>query len=241
MIDFGILVLFYIPYALLVCSIFFCVSMSHNDWLVLHNKIHGPYLCDSDSDSDSEKVEVRKEKSFYDKFDISALETKPLSAEKLETLSTSFVLEHTPIGLVLMRWQHETETQAGLFLYYSDKSATYRILETVAKSFVLKFDCKVLFVDINDELEKTKACLEDIKKAVEEKAKEKEAKDDGVFAKLKKKEKKEINEKDILIKENFLHFKHAGLIKEYDGFSLKKKEKQPKQLSFKDYKQFIRK
>jgi hypothetical protein len=217
--------------------------MSQDDWLALHNEMNGSYLYDSDSecDNDNKKIEVRKEKSFYEKFDISVLENKPLSPEKLETLSTCFVLEHTPIGLVLMRWQHETETQAGLFLYYSDKTATYRILETVAKSFVLKFDCKALFVDINDELEKTKACLEDIKKAVEEKAKEKDETDDGVFAKLKKKEKKEINEKDILIKENFLHFKHAGLIKEYEGFSLKKKEKQPKQLSFKDYKQFIKK
>jgi len=83
---------------------------------------------------------------YKDEFDL--LETRELSVEFLKSLLELVILEKTPKGEVLMFYNHEN----GCFWYYFNKrpglpSCPYTYLETVAKAYVLKYDCKNLFIE----------------------------------------------------------------------------------------------
>ena len=66
----------------------------------------------------------------------------------LKKLNNCFVMEHTPLGNVLMIYDIERET----FKYYSDNTIPYRYLEVVGRKYVKQFDCRQIFVDMEDEL-----------------------------------------------------------------------------------------
>ena len=68
--------------------------------------------------------------------------------ERLRNLKNCFVLEHTPLGNVLMIYDLERET----FKYYSDNTMPYRYLEVISRKYVKQFDCRQIFVDMEDEL-----------------------------------------------------------------------------------------
>lgn len=95
---------------------------------------------------------------------------------RINKLDNSYVMEKTPQGNVLMIYDKERES----FKYYSDSSIPYRYLEVVARKYVKMFNCRPLFVDMEEEL---KLCDEkwtreyELKKAkeVEEKLKAEEA------------------------------------------------------------------
>lgn len=63
-------------------------------------------------------------------------------------LASCFVLEHTPVGNVILHYDLEN----GRFHYYSDATIPYRYLETVARKFVKQFCCRPLYVDMETEL-----------------------------------------------------------------------------------------
>ena len=67
---------------------------------------------------------------------------------RLAHLTNSYVMEKTPVGNVIMMYQHEK----GSFLYYSDSNVPYRYLEVVARKYVKMFDCRPLYVDMEEEL-----------------------------------------------------------------------------------------
>ena len=91
--------------------------------------------------------------------------------KQLEKLNNCYVMEKTPLGNVLMIYNIKRET----FSYYSDNAIPYRYLETVARKYVKTFNCRPIFVDMEEEL-----------KVAEEK----------------EKERKEIEEKEIENKNN---------------------------------------
>ena len=66
----------------------------------------------------------------------------------LERLQNCFVLETTPHGNVLMIY----DTSKGSFKYYSDNTIPYRYLEPVARKYVKQFNCRPLYVDMEEEL-----------------------------------------------------------------------------------------
>jgi hypothetical protein len=68
--------------------------------------------------------------------------------KRIDKLNNSFVIEKTPIGNVLMIYKKETET----FQYYSDSNIPYRYLEVVGRKYVKFFNCRPLFVDMEEEL-----------------------------------------------------------------------------------------
>jgi len=68
--------------------------------------------------------------------------------KQLQKLNNCFVIEHTPLGNVLMIYDIERET----FKYYSDNTIPYRYLEVVGRKYVKQFDCRPIFVDMEDEL-----------------------------------------------------------------------------------------
>ena len=105
-------------------------------------------------------------------------------------------MEHTPLGNVLMFYDHTRET----FTYYSDNTVPYRYLEVVSRKYVLMNDCVSLYVDMDDEIKEAekKLKVEKEQEQLREQRKEQQSREQkeqnitidapkkGVFAKLKK-------------------------------------------------------
>jgi hypothetical protein len=68
--------------------------------------------------------------------------------KKIEKLKNCYVMEKTPQGNVLMIYDKDKES----FKYYSDGSIPYRYLEVVCRKYVKFFNCRPLFVDMEEEL-----------------------------------------------------------------------------------------
>lgn len=68
----------------------------------------------------------------------------------LEKHKDNYILECTPLGNVYMRYNSSKE----VFEYFSDSTLPYRYLETVARKYVMTFWCKVIYVDIEEELKR---------------------------------------------------------------------------------------
>lgn len=66
----------------------------------------------------------------------------------INTIANCHVIEKTPQGNVLMLYDRDRET----FKYYADSSIPYRYLEVVARKYVKMFNCRPLYVDMEEEL-----------------------------------------------------------------------------------------
>lgn len=100
--------------------------------------------------------------------------------QRLTNLKNNILMEKTPLGNVLMYYDKKKET----FSHYSDATIPYRFLEVIARRYVLTFQCKNLYVDMEVELKEAERKWQDHKKWEEEqKAKAPTKKD--VFAKFK--------------------------------------------------------
>jgi hypothetical protein len=89
-------------------------------------------------------------------------------SKHLERLQNCFVLETTPQGNVLMIY----DTSKGSFKYYSDNTIPYRYLEPVARKYVKQFNCRPLYVDMEEELNIAEEKWEKERKEKEEKEEE---------------------------------------------------------------------
>ena len=65
-----------------------------------------------------------------------------------EHLKTNFVLEKTPLGNVIMYYNKDRNA----FEYYTDNIIPYRVLDTVARKYVLTYDCCELYIDMEKEI-----------------------------------------------------------------------------------------
>ena len=109
------------------------------------------------------------------------------------TTTNNIVIDLTPEGNVAMQYNSDTEA----FEYWSDKTISYKYLETVSRKYVNSFGCGSLYINrmellkerVNKIKEEIKENLmkqeEDKKKKDEEKNKDKNNEDDDVFANLK--------------------------------------------------------
>ena len=66
----------------------------------------------------------------------------------LDGLVNNFIMEKTPSGNVIMYYNHKR----GSFEFYSDNTIPYRYLETVSRKYVKTFNCRYLYVDMENEL-----------------------------------------------------------------------------------------
>ena len=82
--------------------------------------------------------------------------------KKKENLEGCYVMEHTPLGNVLMIYDFKRDT----FSYYSDSTIPYRYLEVVGRKYVKFFNCRPIFIDMEEEL---KLYEEKMKNEIEEK------------------------------------------------------------------------
>jgi len=80
------------------------------------------------------------------------MEDSDLTQEEIEGLSNNYIMEYTPVGNVIMQYNHKKES----FLYYSDNVIPFRYLEPIGRKYVIVFKCKQLFIDMKEELEKSK-------------------------------------------------------------------------------------
>ncbi len=66
--------------------------------------------------------------------------------EKEENITKKQVEENTPDGIVVLKYEDDS------FIYWADKQITYKYLETVARKYVILYDCKDLYINIFKEL-----------------------------------------------------------------------------------------
>ena len=183
-----------------------------------------------DSDSDSEDEEINFEEEYKEELDAVTEWKETYTEDELKELRENVVHLETPNGEVVMFYDYENEA----FHYYSNsKTHTFKALETVARKFVLNYDCKALYHDMDKELEELKEKAEEEKSEVEkaeaEKAEAKKEPDCGVwnpFASFKN-YKTEIKEnKKPEIKKKINKFKYLGRLDEYKNKCNENDEKQ---------------
>lgn len=68
--------------------------------------------------------------------------------KRLNKLENCYVIEFTPLGNVLMKYDKNKES----FTFYSDNTIPYRYLEVVGRKYVKQFNCRPIFVDMEEEL-----------------------------------------------------------------------------------------
>ena len=107
---------------------------------------------DDDNNDDAavkEVPEITFENRYFIEYD--DLEEKDLTEDFVKDLALNVIREETPKGEVLMYYSHEMES----FIYYSKtKEIPYKYLETLARKYVIIYDCKKMYVDIRKEYEK---------------------------------------------------------------------------------------
>ena len=106
-------------------------------------------------------IETPKPNMFENKYleELSKLATQELSTEKIESLCNNFIMENTPVGNIIMYYDHNKSA----FLYYSDNVIPFRFLEPVGRKYVITFQCKQLFIDMKEEIERATKQEEDAK------------------------------------------------------------------------------
>jgi hypothetical protein len=114
---------------------------------------------DNNKDSEGKMDEIRLQ--------IQEKAIKFVIDERLDKLKNSFIMEKTPLGNVLMLYNNKR----GSFEYYSDNTIPYRYLEPVSRKYVKMFDCRPIYVDMEEELQ---IAEEKWEKDYEEKEKERE-------------------------------------------------------------------
>jgi len=74
--------------------------------------------------------------------------TDYIVGKKLDNLNNCYIIEKTPVGNVLMIYDKVRET----FKYFADCNVPYRYLEVVGRKYVKSFNCRPVFVDMEEEL-----------------------------------------------------------------------------------------
>ena len=182
----------------------------------------------NESDSDTEKPvtqsEVAYEVEMFDEYD--NLDDIELTEEYVKDLELNTITDTTPRGDVLMYYSKLLNS----FIYYSKtKEIPYKYLETVARKYVIKYNCKRLYVDIRKEYEKGVQKYKEMKEKEEHDKKEKL---EGESDKSKDNKKKQLfvalktynrkadvsakqKDKIYILKEQANRYSYRGKIEEY--------------------------
>lgn len=171
------------------------------------------------SNKQVKEIEPEKEKNKYlDEYN--NLELNDIKDDRLKEIENSYVEEETEkYGIIRMYYKEG-------FIYYTSerKNVPYVILDMVARKFVINNNCKILHVDIVDEINKAKE--QSNKEPLESKKKI-----DDVFAKFKDYNIIKNNNKNIKSKIN--NFKYGGKISE---ISTKRISSESHKLSYSEFK-----
>lgn len=139
--------------------------------LEIRNEQRNKQILFLQEESDNLKKEIDTDEGLQKLKQSSQMEAeKYIIHKKLDKLINSYVIEKTPIGNVLMIYKKNTES----FHYYSDCNIPYRYLEVVGRKYIKMFNCRPIFVDMEEELKLFEEKWEreqEIKKIKEEKQK----------------------------------------------------------------------
>jgi hypothetical protein len=200
-----------------------------------------------ESESEEEDENENYEYKYTDVFEnLDLKEITPLSVEDKINMKKNVITETTPNGNVVMTYHFNVkEPDGSAFQYYcNDRSIPYKYLDTVARKYVITYNCPELYLYLKTEMIKVveKNKLEEEKEKEELNKKEDEKKKlDTVFATFKNykvddpKEKKKNNRRALLIGKN--RYTRLGNIEDYEISLLPKKEVDVKQISFAEFKQ----
>lgn len=92
--------------------------------------------------------------------------------QRLDKLKNCYVMESTPLGNVLMIY----DAERGTFRYYSDNTIPYRYLEPVGRKYVKLYNCRPIFIDMEEELNIAEERWEKEKRNKEQKEEEEKRK-----------------------------------------------------------------
>jgi len=188
-------------------------------------------------DVEKKEEDIPYEMKWFDEFDDADAEDEgksegdgegeeELTEEFVNDLSLNTVTETTPRGDVLMYYS----SKLGSFVYHSKtKEIPYKYLETVARKYVIEYNCKKLYIDIRKEYEKGLNKYKEIKEKEEKAAKDLK---DGVVDETKENKKKQIfanfktynrkgevhnkqKDKIYILKEQANRYSYRGKIEEY--------------------------
>ena len=123
-----------------------------------------------------EDIPEKKEIPYHDKYKIEFRKLNVVEKDDIDRLETCYVIEYTPIGNVIMKYDKKRES----FVYYSDHVVPFRFLEVVSRKYALTFHCKSLVVDSEKEMEKMKKKADEEK--LEKEKNEKELKDNALVS-----------------------------------------------------------
>ena len=96
---------------------------------------------EKEEDQDHKKKAIPYEEKYLQKY-------KQLTSTLKIPSKSSFIIENTPIGNVVMKYDTDKES----FVYYSDHIVPFRLLEIVAMKYVCIFDCKQIYVERHEEV-----------------------------------------------------------------------------------------
>jgi len=105
--------------------------------------------------------------------------------QQLDKLKNCYVIEKTPLGNVLMFYNNKRSS----FEFYSDNTIPYRYLESVGRKYVKVFNCRPIFVDMEEEL---RVCEE----LLEKEKRDKEIKEEEL-----KKKAEQLKERNLVVEE----------------------------------------
>lgn len=97
-----------------------------------------------------EKIELKKRMNLLIPEELEKASHKMMIENKLNKLINNYVMEYTPLGNVVMRYNNDKKT----FEYYSNNTIPYRFLEVIGRKYVIAYNCKYIFVDMDDEMKK---------------------------------------------------------------------------------------
>lgn len=155
--------------------------------------------------------------------ELELIKNKELPDDYIDSLKNNIVSDETPLGKVIMLYDKNLE---GFKWYCNTNHVTYETLSTLARKYVINYDCKRLYVSLEDELNKNKEIL---KKTIEDAYKNKSEK------KVRLLHRKDIVEQ-LLIKNNIIKFKYGGKLYEYENNNDKTTKISSKKLTFNDFK-----
>ena len=177
------------------------------------------------------KLEMEFLETNYDEFE--DLSMNDLS----ETYNNEYFEMETPKGIVYMSYDREL----NFFNYYCNKKEISNIyLDCVARNFVIKFDCRSIYIDLNEEMKKVYELKIKQNESKKEDKNINKLKNSDVFAKFKNTVSQEDSEKEIsLIPEKCNIYKYKGKVIDYENDVLKLHDKENDDDYIKiDYKSF---
>jgi hypothetical protein len=104
-----------------------------------------------------EKEKIKYEDKYLEQYE--KMESLVLSEDRLETLKKTILFENTPLGNLIIFYNHSRES----FTYYSDNAIPYRFLEVASRHYAIQNNCKSIHVHMLTELSEAEKKMQEKK------------------------------------------------------------------------------